>query len=45
MYGRVVLRNGRQGDTCHGDIGMYLQSIEIVLSSIVNMLGKVYVIV
>ena len=45
VYGRVVLRNGRQGDTCHGDIGMYLQSIEIVLSSIVNMLGKVYVIV
>lgn len=40
---KLYLGMGYQGDTCHGDIGMYPQNIDTVLSSIGNMLGKVYV--
>ena len=42
---RLVVKNGHQKDSCHYESGLCAQSIDTILGSIVNTIGKANVIV
>jgi hypothetical protein len=41
---RFVVKNGHKKDTCFDEVGLCAQNIDTILDSIVNTIGRVYVI-
>jgi hypothetical protein len=38
----LVLKNGHHKGTCHNEVGLCVQNEDVILSSIVKIIGKTY---
>lgn len=40
---RLVLKTGHQEDACYNETEVYAQNVGVIISSIINMIGRAYV--